>query len=102
MPQRYHADDAQAPAVQSAAQTRVASALGVIEANLEDKTWMLGNKKSVVDAFLYPMANWAYGFDKPTSDYPNIDRVIRQLAADPAVQAVHASQGTRPKVDLAA
>ena len=102
MPQRYHADDAQAPAIQSAAQTRVASALDVIEANLEGKTWMLGDEKSVVDAFLYPMANWAYGFDKPTSDYPNIDRVIRQLAADPAVQAVHASQGTRPKVDLAA
>lgn len=102
MPMRYHADKAQFPAIKDAAQARVASALDVIEANLVDKKWMLGDQKSVADAFLYPMANWAYGFDKPTSAYPNIDRVIRQLAADPAVQRVHQAQGTSPKVDLAA
>ena len=102
MPSRYHADDDQAGAIREAAQVRVGVALDVIEANLDGKTWMLGDKKSVVDAFLYPMASWAYGFDKPTSDYPNIHRVIRQLAADPAVQKVHEAQGTTSKVDLAA
>jgi glutathione S-transferase len=102
MPMRYHADEEQFGAIKDAAQVRVASALDVIEAHLDGKTWMLGEQKSVADAFLYPMANWAYGFDKPTSVYPNIDRVIRQLAADPAVQKVHAAQGTNPKVDLAA
>lgn len=102
MPMRYHADKAQFGAVQASAQVRVGTALDVIEANLEGKKWMLGDEKSVVDAFLYPMANWAYGFDKPTSAYPNIDRVVRQLAADPAVQHVHTDQGTHPKVDLAA
>ena len=102
MPGRYHSEADQAPAIREAAQVRVASALDVIEANLEGKDWMLGEKKSVVDAFLYPMANWAYGFDKPTSAYPNIHRVIRQLAADPAVQAVHEAQGTRPRVEEAA
>lgn len=102
MPMRYHADKEQFCAIQDAAPLRVATALDVIEANLDGKKWMLGDEKSVVDAFLYPMANWAYGFDKPTSAYPNIDRVIRQMAADPAVQRVHASQGTSPKVDLAA
>lgn len=102
MPQRYHSDESQFGAIKASAQERVAVALDVIEANLDGKTWMLGDQKSVADAFLYPMANWAYGFDKPTSAYPNIDRVIRQLAADPAVQKVHQSQGTSPKVDVAA
>ena len=102
MPQRYHADKAQFGAVKDAAQIRVDSAFAIIEAHLEGKTWMLGDKKSVVDAFLYPMANWAYGFEKSTSTYPNIDRVVRQLAADPAVQRVHRAQGTEPKVKLAA
>ena len=102
MPQRYHADKTQFGAIKDAAQFRVASALDIIEAHLDGKTWMLGDKKSVVDAFLYPMANWAYGFDKPTSAYPNIDRVVRQLADDPAVQKVHLAQGTSPKVKLAA
>ena len=102
MPQRYHPDAEQHPAVRQAAQERVAYAFDVIEAHLKDNKWLLGEKRSVADAFLYPMANWAYGFDKPTSAYPNIDRVIRQLAADPAVQAVHEAQGTNPKVDVAA
>lgn len=102
MPQRYHADPAQFGAIKDAAQSRVASALDIIEAHLGGTTWMLGSTKSVVDAFLYPMANWAYGFEKPTSAYPNIDRVIRKLAADPAVQRVHMAQGTSPKVKLAA
>ncbi len=102
MPGRYHPDATQAAAVKAAAQLRVASALDVIEAHLEGKNWMLGDRKSVVDAFLYPMASWAYGFDKSTADYPNIDRLVRQLASDPAVEAVHAAQGTSPKVYLAA
>ena len=102
LPQRYHADADQAGAVKDAAQIRVATALDVIEAHLSQNTWILGDKRSVADAFLYPMVNWAYGFDKPTSEYPNIDRVVRQMAADPAVQAVHEAQGTSPKVDIAA
>ena len=102
MPQRYHPDSDQHAAVRQAAQERVAYAFDVIEAHLAENKWFLGNKPSVADAFLYPMADWAYGFDKPTSAYPNIDRVIRQLAADPAVQAVHEAQGTSPKVELAA
>lgn len=102
MPSRYISDEEQFGAVKQAAQVRVGSALEIIEAHLEGREWMLGDNKSVVDAFLYPMANWAYGFDKSTADYPNIDRVVRQLANDPAVQRVHESQGTQPKVSLAA
>jgi len=100
MPRRYHSDEDQFSVVKMAAQERVGVALDVIEANLMDNKWMLGHRKSVVDAFLYPMANWAYRFDKPTSAYPNIDRVVRQLAADPATRKMHQSQGTSPKVEV--
>lgn len=102
MPMRYIDDEEQYPAVRKAAETRVDYALTIIDTHLEDREWILGGNKSVADAFLYPMASWAYGFEKSTASYPNIDRIIRKLAADPAVQAVHASQGTNPKVDLAA
>lgn len=101
VPQRYHLDEDQRPALKAAAEIRVASALDIVEAHLEENKWLLGDNRSVADAFLYPMANWAYGFGKLMSAYPNIDRVVRQLAADPAVQAVHAAQGTKPKVDIA-
>jgi len=101
-PMRFTTDQNGHAAVQAASHILVDKALTLIDAHLEGREWMVGNAKSVVDAFLYPMANWAYDFEKPTTEYRNIDRVIRKLAADPAVQKVHAAQGTSARVDLAA
>ena len=102
MPSRYHADENQHDGVREAAQIRVDNALTVIDGHLEGRDWMLGDRKSVVDAFLYPMASWAYGFDKPTSAYPNIERVMQKLASEPAVGRVHDAQGSKTRVKLAA
>lgn len=102
MPMRFTSDENGYDSVKAASQLLVDKALTHIDQHLEGREWMVGDKKSVADAFLYPMANWAYGFDKPTSDYKNIDRIIRKLAADPAVLNVHVAQGNAPKVDLAA
>ena len=102
MPMRFTTDDSGHAAVQAASHILVDKALTLIDQHLAGRDWMVGNSKSVADAFLYPMANWAYGFKKSTSAYTNIDRVIRALATDPGVQAVHSSQNTTPKVDVAA
>ena len=100
MPQRFTTDENGLEAVKAAAQLLVGKALTHIDQHLEGKHWMVGDAKSVADAFLYPMANWAYGFDVPTSEYKNVDRIIRKLAADPAVLIVHAAQGNSPKVNV--
>jgi glutathione S-transferase len=102
MPMRFTTDETGYDAVKAASQLQVGRILTQIDDHLEGRDWMVGDTKSVADAFLYPMANWAYGFAKPTSEYKNIDRIVRKLAADPAVQRVHAAQGNSPKVDLAA
>jgi glutathione S-transferase len=102
MPTRFTTDENGQAAVQAASHILVDKALTLIDQHLEGRDWMVGDAKSVADAFLYPMASWAYGFEKPTAAYTNIDRVIRKLAADPAVQKVHAAQGTNAKVEVAA
>ncbi len=102
MPSRFTTDENGHAAVQAASHILVDKALTLIDQHLEGRDWMVGDAKSVADAFLYPMASWAYGFEKPTAAYTNIDRVIRKLAADPAVQKVHAAQGTSAKVEVAA
>lgn len=96
MPMRFTTDERGHDAVKAASQLLVAKALTKIDQHLGGRDWMIGNSKSVVDAFLYPMANWAYGFEKPTSEYKNIDRIVRKLAADPAVLQVHEAQGNKP------
>jgi glutathione S-transferase len=102
MPMRFTTDTDGHANVQAASKILVDKALTLIDQHLEGRDWMVGDRKSVADAFLYPMASWAYGFEKSTAEYKNIDRLIRKVAADPAVQAVHASQGTSSKVDVAA
>ncbi|MES0811753.1 glutathione S-transferase N-terminal domain-containing protein [Roseibium sp. SCPC15] len=102
MPMRFTTDENGQEAVRAASHILVDKALTLIDDHLDGRDWMVGTSKSIADAFLYPMAGWAYGFDKPTSHYPNIDRIIRKLASDPAVQRVHEAQGTSPKVDAAA
>ena len=101
MPMRFTTDESGYDAVKEASQILVDKALTQIDEHLEGREWMVGESRSVADAFLYPMAGWAYGFAKSTAEYPNIDRIIRKLAADPAVLKVHAAQGTSPKVEIA-
>jgi glutathione S-transferase len=69
VPQRFTTDPDGHDAVKAASQLLVDKALIQIDAHLEGREWMVGDSKSVADAFLYPMANWAYGFDKSTSEY---------------------------------
>lgn len=102
VPMRFTTDEAGHEAVTDAAKLLVDKALSQIDQHLEGRDWMVGESKSVADAFLYATASWAYGFEKPTSSYKNIDALIRRLVADPAVQKVHAAQGTSPKVSAAA
>lgn len=99
-PMRFTTDASGYDAVQAASQVLVDKAFTLIDQHLEGREWMLGDTKSVVDAFLYPMASWGYGLEKPTGDYKNIDRVVRKLAADAAVKNVHAMQGTSASVAL--
>ena len=85
--------------VRDAAHVLIDKALTVIDEHLADNQYMLGNQRSVVDAFLYPMASWGYGLPKPTSAYANIHRLVSELAQDPAIRKVHETQGTTPKVE---
>ncbi|MTI19091.1 glutathione S-transferase family protein [Rhodobacteraceae bacterium RKSG542] len=97
MPMRFTTDANGHQAVQEASHILVDKSLTLIDQHLDGKEWMVGNEKSVADAFLYAMASWAYGFEKPTSAYPNIHRLMQRLANDPAVQKVHEAQGTASK-----
>ena len=62
MPMRFTTDKEGHDAVKAASQILVDKALTTINNHLEGREWMVGETKSVADAFLYPMAGWAYGF----------------------------------------
>lgn len=98
VPFRFTTDSKGHDAVRSAAHALIDKSLTIIDEHLSDRPFMMGEHKTVVDAYLYPMASWGYGLPKPTSQYPNIDALVRHMVDDPAVQKVHRDQGTEPKV----
>ena len=98
VPFRFTTDKDGHDAVREASHILIDKAFRHIDDHLAKNRFMLGDERSVVDAFLYPMASWGYGLPKPTSNYENIDRLITELVSDKAVRKVHELQGTAPKV----
>ena len=97
MPMRFTTDEAGYDSVKAVSHLLVDKALTIIDRRLEGRQWMVGDSRSVADAFLYPMASWAYGLEKPMTEYANIHALMTRLRRDPAMLKVHEAQETTPK-----
>ena len=94
LPQRYTTDpgDAAKQAVIEAGQKLVAKQLGILNAHLEGRDWVLGEgrgQRSVIDAYSFPMIRWAIKMlPGGIAAWPNVQALHDRLAADPGVQRV--------------
>lgn len=98
VPFRFTTDPKGHDNVREASHLLLDAALTQINEHLSKNTFMMGDTKTVADAYIYAMASWGYGLPKPTSEYPYLHQLIQKMALDPGVQAVHIAQGTLPKV----
>ncbi len=93
-PQRYTTSREQADldAVREAGRKLVRRQLGILNAQLEGRDWVLG-KRSVIDAYACPMLRWAIKMlPEKLGDWPNVQALHDRLAADPAVKTVLARE----------
>lgn len=75
----------------------VAQAHANLDAMLRDRKWLLGEHRTLVDAYFIGIARWtAYHDVIDRRSYPNVQRLFQQLEADPAVQFAHAIEEQRP------
>jgi glutathione S-transferase len=75
----------------------VAKAHSQVDAMLANQPWLLGNQRTVADAYFIGLARWAnYHKAIQQSDYPNVLRLFEKLEADPAVVFAHAIEDQRP------
>lgn len=75
----------------------VAKAHAHLDTMLANQDWLLGNRRSVADAYFVGLARWAnYHRAIEPSDYPNVLRLFEKLEADPAVAFAHAIEDERP------
>lgn len=84
-PQRFVRDEALHGAVKEAAVDRMHDAYAFVEQRLAAGPYLLGERRSVLDPYLYAMARWGRGiFDLPGL-YPRIAAHLARMEAEPGV-----------------
>ncbi|MBV9388126.1 MAG: glutathione S-transferase family protein [Chroococcidiopsidaceae cyanobacterium CP_BM_ER_R8_30] len=64
-----------------------------LNAHLEGKAHIVGNRRTIADAYAFPMLRWGNNLPKPLSDYPNLNRFYQHLREDVGVQQAMKQQG---------
>ena len=64
-----------------------------VDAQLEGKSYLMGNEFSVVDAYLFTVTNWAKHVGIDISGFKNLGAFMARVAARPAVQEAMKAEG---------
>jgi glutathione S-transferase len=87
LPERYTTDPTGIDAVQAAAAARVRAELAHVEAHLGDgRSWMMGDRRSILDPYLFAMARWAPKVVSIADEFPRVASFQDRMSADPAAR----------------
>ena len=96
-PQRFttSTEPAALDSVRAAGLALVAARMTLLDQHLRGRTWMVGDRRSVIDAYTVPMVNWAAKLGTGLTPYPAAEAHHARLLDDAAVRRVMAAE--RPK-----
>ena len=92
-PQRYADSDDGTAGAKAAAQKLVEKFYAHLDAHLTDRDFIVGDRKTIVDAYAVPMLRWGRLLDKPLKDYPALNAYLERFEADDGVRAALIEQG---------
>ena len=96
MSQRYTtaADDASLKAVRDAGLALARKRFAIMEAHLKDRAFFLGDARSILDAYAFPMVRWgAATLPGGLADFPAIGAHNEKIARDEGVRRALAAEG---------
>ena len=94
-PNRYSTDDSDSSqkSVKEASYKLIDRVYKHLDAHLDRKAHIVGNRRTIADAYAFPMLRWGNNLPKPLSDYPNLNRFYLHLREDAGVQQAMQQQG---------
>ena len=94
-PQRYTvAEDAEAlAAVKAAGERRVAHYYAHLERHLEGREYLVGEGRSIADAYAIPMLRWGRLLTHPVTEYPSLNAYLTRWEQEPGVHEALRQQG---------
>lgn len=87
-PQNHTTDQENTNAIVSAQETRISDMFALLDAQLKNKDYLVGESLSVCDYYLFMLAIWAEELIKPPMGFEYLGRYLRKLAKRPAVLIV--------------
>lgn len=92
----HGAEGAEKQALTEFGRAKVRKAHEDLSAMLGDKPWLLGEHRTLADAYFIGIARWnEYHHAIDRREYPNLQRLYDKLEADPAVVFAHAVEDKR-------
>ncbi|WP_230530832.1 glutathione S-transferase family protein [Microvirga roseola] len=92
-PHEHTTDEAAVPSVKAAAEQRLYRMFDVIAEQLGDRAWLLGDRFSAADLFLFMLIRWGRGMPRPPRSIPALNALAERVVARPAVQEAFAAEG---------
>lgn len=91
-PDRFADEPAGEPSAQRRGIRRLRETWGVIDDQIGDKTWLLGDRFSAADIYLFMLTTWLKPSrgQPPVDDFPNVKRIAGAVMQRPSVQRVYA------------
>ena len=84
-PEKHTTDKATTDAIITAQQTRLADILSILDQQLTEQQYLLGEDISVCDYFLFMLAVWADELVKPPLAFTHLNGYLRRMAKLPAI-----------------
>jgi Glutathione S-transferase len=87
-PHRYTNDEATIPNVVAAQDDRIADALSIINDQLEHNEYLLGDKLTACDYFLFMLSEWSLLIEKSPLTFEYLAAYLKRLCSNPTIKAV--------------
>lgn len=92
IPERYAIEDNQA--AREAALSLCCRNFGVLDKHLTDRAFMLGERRSILDAYIFPMIRWSkIKFPQERQSFGRLNDLHDRLIADDGVQRAMRAEG---------
>ncbi|MEZ0170166.1 glutathione S-transferase family protein [Microvirga sp. TS319] len=85
-PHEHVTDEAAIPAAKKAAEQRLYGMFDVISEQLGNRQWLLGDRFSAADLFLFMLIRWGRAMPRPPRALPNLNALAERVLSRPAVQ----------------
>ena len=97
-PDKHTLDASGAQAIASRQEQRLTEMFVLLDTELANKKYLLGDQFTVCDLFLFMLADWADGFSRAPMSMKNLSRNLKLVAQRPSIVQAYKNEGRSLKL----